>query len=292
MTVAVSGAGGFVGRQIVAALRARGHAVVAMSRAPVAGLEHLAFDLRGEVPPAEQLRQHGVTALVHAAWDFSASGLDEARRINVAATARLAQEAAAVGASLIAISTMSAFPGCRSVYGQSKLEMEQLFLQQGGLVLRPGLVWNASPGGMVGTLDRLARLPVAPVISGGGKLYTIHADDLAALIIRAVETPPAAQVLTVAHPRPWSLREILQLRAQVAGRHPLLLPVPWPLAWLGVRLIQSLKPKSGLRADSVTGLVHANPHPIFAPVLGLLKPSDLRAFCAVADEVKSQWILQ
>lgn len=283
MKVAVSGAGGFVGSRIVAALRAGGHDVIGLSRTPVAGLEHLAFDLNGAIPSTEQFRRHGVAALVHAAWDFSPRDLEEARRINVAPSARLAREAAVAGVRLIAISTMSAFDGCRSVYGRSKLEMEQAFLEQGGLVLRPGLVWSDSPGGMVGTIDRLAKLPVAPVIAGGGKLYAVHADDLAALIVRAVEAAPAAQVATVAHPRAYSFDDILRLRARGQGCHPLLLPVPWPLVWLGVRLIQLLKPHGPLRADSVLGVVHANPSPDFAPVAGLFDPQDLRPFCAAAE---------
>ena len=288
MTVAVTGAGGYVGSRIVAALRAGGYAVVALSRAPIAGMEHLAFDLRGEIPSAEQFRRHGITALVHAAWDFSPRDMNEARRINVAPSARLARDAVAAGASLVAISTMSAFAGCLSVYGRSKLEMEQAFLDEGGLVLRPGLIWSDAPGGMVGTLDRLARLPVAPVIAGAGKLYAIHADDLAALVLRAVEKPPAAQVLTAAHPRPYSFGETLRLRARAAGGRPLLLPVPWPLVWLGVRMLELLKPASGLRTDSIMGLVHANPSPVFARVLGLVAPGNLRPFCDAADGAKGR----
>ena len=283
MKVAVTGAGGFVGSQIVAALRAHGAIVIALSRAPVAGLDHLAFDLRSEIPSAEQFRRLGITALVHAAWDFSPRDLEDARRINVAPSARLARDAAAAGASLIAISTMSAFPGCRSVYGQSKLEMEQAFLGQGGLVLRLGLVWSDAPGGMVGTLDKLALLPVGPVIASAGKLYAIHADDLAALVVRAVEVPPSAQILTAAHPKPHTFAETLRLRAGVVGRTPLLLPVPWPLVWLGVRAIERLRPESGLRTDSILGLVHANPSPDFAPVPGLYAPENFRPFCDVTD---------
>jgi uncharacterized protein YbjT (DUF2867 family) len=145
---------------------------------------------------------------------------------------------------------------------------------------------------MVGTLDKLARVPVAPVIAGAGRLYAIHADDLAALVVRAVETPPVAQVLTTAHPRSYSFGEVLRLRARATGRNPLLLPVPWPLVWLGVRLIQFLKPKAGLRTDSIMGLVHANPSPVFAPVAGLMEPRNLRSFCDAADEGKGRDIHQ
>ena len=139
------------------------------------------------------------------------------------------------------------------------------------------------PGGMVGTLDKLALLPVGPVIASAGKLYAIHADDLAALVVRAVEVPPSAQILTAAHPKPHTFAETLRLRAGVVGRTPLLLPVPWPLVWLGVRAIERLRPESGLRTDSILGLVHANPSPDFAPVPGLYAPENFRPFCDVTD---------
>jgi nucleoside-diphosphate-sugar epimerase len=290
MKAAVSGAGGYVGRHIVAGLQARGHTVIALSRRSVAGLEHLGFDLPDTMPSAAQLRQHGVETVVHAAWDFSPARLEAARRINVEPSAKLAAAAAEAGAGLIGLSTMSAFAGCRSVYGRSKLEMEQSFLDRGGLVLRPGLVWSDAPGGMVGTLSRLAKLPVVPVIAGGGRLWAVHAEDLAAVIVRAVEARPAPQVLTAAHPKPHGLDEIMRLLA--AARHPLLLPVPWPLAWLGARLAQAILPKAGIRADSITGLVHANPAPVFAALSGVLKEGDLRPFLPRQEPPKGRQISQ
>lgn len=273
MSIAVTGAAGFVGRHVAAALRARGHGIVALTRRPLAGADHLLFDLQAAVPSEEELRRHDVTAVIHAAWDVSPRTLEQARRVNVVPSMRLAEAAKKAGACLIAVSSMSAFEGCRSVYGRAKLEMEQAVLAQGGLVLRPGLVWSDRPGGMVGTLDKLVRLPVVPVIAGGGKLYAVHADDLAEVIVRAVEAPAPPQTLTVAHPRAYGLREIMQRRA--SGRR-LFLPVPWPLAWLAARIAEICVPKSGLRADSVSGLVHADRNPVFRVLKGVLEPDKLR----------------
>lgn len=259
MKVAVTGAGGYLGRHLAAALAARGHQVVPLSRrAP----PPLVFDMENGVVPD----LGGVDALVHAAWDFSPRGQAANARINLEGSRRLLAAARQSGVErLVFISTMSAFPGCRSVYGRTKRAVEDLFLAGGGRVLRPGLIWSARPGGMVATLDRLARLPVAPVIAGGGILYLSHADDVAALAARVAEAPADfPPVITAAHPQGWRMGAILAQRARAQGRHPLLLPVPWPLVWLGVRALESMMPRASLRSDSVIGLVHADPAPHFS----------------------------
>lgn len=270
MKVAVTGASGYLGGHVTAALLRRGHEVVALTRRPLktADIAHLPFELGGTVPTAADFASQGVQAVVHCAWDFMPRGLAAARRVNVAGAAQLVESAR--GLRLVDISTMSAFEGCRSVYGRAKAEVENIFLQAGGSVLRPGLIWSDHPGGMMATLDRIARLPIAPVIAGGGKLYLIHVDDLAALIVAAVETPKAQENLAaVAHPAPFSLQEIVRMRSQ--PRRPMILPVPWPLVWLGVRAVEMVFPTAALRSDSVIGLVNADPAPYFDPAAASLR---------------------
>ncbi len=281
MKVAVTGATGYIGGRVVAALRRLGHVPVALSRhAPRdASIGHIPFDLAGDTLPVVALRN--VDAIVHCAWDFSGRGLTSSRRVNVAGAERLLTVAKEAGiCRLVAISTMSAFPGCRSLYGQTKCEVEKLFLAAGGLVIRPGLVWGDQPGGMMGTLDRLARLPISPVIAGGGRLYLIHADDLASLVASALESSvwSGGRTITVAHPRSFGLGDILAVRARQAGRRCIPVPVPWPLVWLGVRLVETILPRSGFRSDSVIGLVHACPTPRFDSPLETPGMPHLREF--------------
>ena len=63
---------------------------------------------------------------------------------------------------IIFISSISAFDGCRSLYGRAKLEIEKIALDCGALVIRPGLVYGEGAGGMFGKL--VAQMKKSSVI--------------------------------------------------------------------------------------------------------------------------------
>src|SRR5262249_35766003 len=159
--------------------------------------------------------------------------------VNAGGAARLLQ-AANGSIRLIDISTMSAFDGCRSVYGRVKQVVEKQFLDTGGIVLRPGLGWSGHPGGMMGTLDRLVGCPVTPVIAGRSALRLIHADDISTLVVDLLESKDfSPRILTAAHPQPFTLPEILRRRGRQLGKRPVLVPLPWRLIWLGIRVLEA-----------------------------------------------------
>jgi nucleoside-diphosphate-sugar epimerase len=275
MKVAVTGANGFLGARVVAALQARAHQPVFLTRRPPvdAAVVHVPFDLAGATPSAAVFASEGIAALVHCAWDFRPRSTADIVGVNVEGARRLLG-AATEGAvrAMVNISTMSAFAGCRSRYGRAKLALERDFTVANGVNLRPGLLWAERPGGMVGLLDRLVeRLPVVPLIgSGRTPLYLTHVDDLADLVLRCLESPGAiaGQTITAAWPQPVPLRDILRQRARARGRSPVLLPVPWPLVWAAVKCAELSPVDLGLRSDSVIGFVYADPAPRFeAPTL-------------------------
>jgi len=59
--------------------------------------------------------------------------------------------------SIVVISSLSAFAGCRSLYGKAKLQIESLALSADAVVIRPGLVYGNDSGGMFGRLVRQVR---------------------------------------------------------------------------------------------------------------------------------------
>jgi NADH dehydrogenase len=268
---AVTGASGYVGNRLIAILRAQGRPVFALGRRrPAADIPFLPFDLREGVVDIDVLRQSGIDVIVHAAYDFSVTAPALVHKVNVEGTARLLDAADKAGIGrFIGISTMSAFDGCSSVYGQAKLAIERLVANRNGLSLRPGLIWGPRPGGMVGTLYKLAgSLPIIPLIGSGKALqYLVRDADVAELIVRLAEYPqlPPAPYLTICHERPLQFREILQKMALAQGRHPILVSLPAAMVKLGLRVVERALPGSGLRADSVTGLILGNPAPVFRP---------------------------
>jgi nucleoside-diphosphate-sugar epimerase len=291
MKIAVTGATGFLGRHIVQALLAGGHGAVALSRRllPSEAVPHLSFDLGRVCPSADDFAKLGIEGLVHCAWDFSPSSATEYARVNIQGARRLIEAATKGGVQhLIDISSMSAFPGCRSLYGKAKLDVEAIFSGAGGMILRPGLIWGENAAGMVGTLDGLVkRLRIVPLIGSGAKsLFLVHVEDLAELICRIVEAPafPACAILTAAYPESVPLRRILEMRARSYGLSRAFLPVPWQLVWFALRSLEMIAPGKGPRSDSVLGFIYSDPAPDFdAAQLSALGFSGFRRY-AVAGQ--------
>jgi hypothetical protein len=110
------------------------------------------------------------------------------------------------------------------------------------------------------------RSPVVPVITGGRQnTFTCHAADLARLVaeIGGRDDVPAGPVFA-AHAAPWTMRTIVAATARRLGVSRVLLPVPWQVPYVGLRLLESLGRKGPFRSDSVLGLAWQNPAPDFA----------------------------
>jgi nucleoside-diphosphate-sugar epimerase len=267
MKIAVTGATGFLGKRVIQKLQEHGHETVQLVRQPTADLA-IPFSLGSQTPKGEDFLRLGIEGLVHCAWDFSARTFEHSLRVNVAGTKKLVDAAISGGVKqFLFISTMSAFENCESIYGQSKLAAEHIFTSIGGVVLRPGLIWGDNPGGMVGTLSALAtKATVIPMIgSGRDVLYLVHEDDLTELIAMGIGNPKLPQIpyLTAAALQAVSFREILQTLAKRAHNSPLLVPIPWRIIFLGLKLLELLWIKLPIRSDSVIGLIKSNPNVIF-----------------------------
>ncbi|HWL53949.1 MAG TPA: NAD-dependent epimerase/dehydratase family protein [Chthoniobacteraceae bacterium] len=263
---AMTGASGYVGSAIAHALRARGWGLLELGRrATVRSSSWHPYTLRDD---AASLPWAGIDALVHCAYDFRLTEPGEIEAVNVEGSLRLLRSAHAAGVRRgVFISSMSAFEGCRSHYGQAKVRIEAEALALGYNVVRPGLVFGPQPGGTMGSLYRVAKLsPVLPLIGDGSyPQYLVHEDDLAALIVRlcSPEQEPPGRILSAANPERVPFREVLQRIAARLERRLFLVNVPWPLVLSGVRTLERLRLPSPFRSDSLIGLVYQNPAPDF-----------------------------
>jgi dTDP-4-dehydrorhamnose reductase len=144
MRLLVTGAGGMLGQDVVAAAEASGDEVIALARGDL--------DVTDERAVAAALSDEHVDAVVNcAAWtdvDGAESDPDGADAVNALGAGKVAQAAAHVGARLVHVSTDYVFdgdrspdeaayvesdvPGPRSVYGASKLAGEEAVAEAGG----------------------------------------------------------------------------------------------------------------------------------------------------------------
>lgn len=287
--VAITGASGYLGSVLVTAFGSAGYAVRRLVRSPAPGSRDRFFDLNS-VGSSDAL--DGVDLLVHCAYDMALTSRADIWQSNVFGTVALFDQAVSRGVRrTIALSSMSAYPGTRQLYGRAKLATEVAALARGLCVVRPGLVYGAGWGGMAGTLRRLAALPVLPDFGPGARQFTVREHDFACALVAlaGAERVPALPV-GIAHPNPVPFTELLTSFAASMGKpRPRFLPTPATAVYGALRAAEFLPVKLPVRADSLLGLVRPAPnvpHPEVLDQLGVvLQPFALAGAVAGAGGV-------
>ena len=239
--VVLTGANGYIGRHLTAALLANGYRVRALVRTPAtmasrAKREGVAVrGYRLDEPPAAAAFA-GAYAVVHAAFDANGALSDNAE---LEAAQRLLARADSCGArKFLFLSSIEARPGATSAYARRKHNIEQVVLANAGVVVRPGLVYGGDAGGLFATLDNVAkRSPLIPAFLPAPRVQPIHVDDLCAGIVNALADGQAPGVYTLAQKRSLTLTAFLRQLAW--RRHRRLLPAVW-LPAAGVRLLTNV----------------------------------------------------
>ncbi len=261
MRIGVTGSNGLVGSALVEVLARRGHDPVLFQRQPTASpYKRVPFVLGHALGEAAF---EGLDAIIHCAYDFRARGADESRKTNVEGSVRFLACAKSAGIEKrIFVSSVSAFPGCESEYGKGKLAVEHEVASQGGVAIRPGLVFSPRLQGMFGSLWRIAKIPVLPLFNGGGQtMAVVHHEDLAEAIVAVLEnfSKYAGKVFPVANPQTRTFRDLLSELARLQGRKVWFFSVPalWALTLL--RLAEKCSLSLPFKSDSLLGLIGALP---------------------------------
>lgn len=197
MTVLVTGGAGFIGRQLVPALRARGKPVRVLAREAetVEGAEVVVGDVtRPETLPAALA---GVDAVIHLVAILQGKPEDFDRVIaggtrNVVEAAREAGVRRFVYQSALGLNEESreTIP-----YFRGKWAAEQAVTGSGleYVIVRPSFVFSGE-GGAFPMFARLAkRAPLTPIVgSGTQRIQPVWIDDMVEVLARAVDEPDAA----------------------------------------------------------------------------------------------------
>lgn len=283
---AVTGPNGLVGSACCEIISAKGFQILPLQRP--------AFELGKDMEP-EFFR--GVDALVHCAYDFRLRSWPAIHTVNVEGSVKLLKAAAAAGVKkIVFISSVSAFEGCRSLYGQGKLEVERVALSLGAAVIRPGLVYGSPGRGLYSSLEVFAKLPLIPVFDGGQQPFVlVHIDDLkqAVSAILEMDAERVKKVVTAAHSQVIAFKDIFKALSAKRGKRARFFSIPGSLGLLGLRLLEALGLPSGFRSDSLVGMLYPNPNIDFsaAQELGLKFRPFLDAGSVVQPK-QGEWVRQ
>ncbi|OBX19070.1 epimerase [Erythrobacter sp. QSSC1-22B] len=266
MTLAVTGATGFVGRALLDAAECGSASLRALARQPQApreGVEWIAGDLADETALAKLVA--GADAVVHIAGLTNSTDPSAFGPANVDGTARLIDAMKAARAKrLVFVSSLAAREPCLSAYGASKAEAE-------AIVEGSGLDWTiVRPPGVYGPRDvdylemfRSARFGFVPLPPRGASSI-IHVADLARLLLALVDAPLALVRNRVFEPDDgreggWSHAELAKAIGGAIGRRVWAPNLPRPLLDLAARADRLIRgSRARLTADRVGYMVHPN----------------------------------
>lgn len=262
--VLVTGASGFIGSAVVAALARDGYAVRAAVRRP-----HLSFPDGVEVVQHPDLAEafdwqpllQGVDQVVHLAGiAHTGRGVDRASydRVNRQATAQLATAAAQAGVKhLVFVSSIRAQcgpaadhalterddPAPTYAYGASKLAAEEAVRSSGVpfTILRPALLYGPGVKGNFALLARAAatRLPL-PVKDFSNRRSLLGIDNFISALAFVLATPATiGETYVVADPGiPPRLSDVFATLRQARGRRALIMPMSPDYIELPLRLFR------------------------------------------------------
>ena len=311
MRVLLTGATGFIGSRVAAALLARGHEVIAAGR-------HPSRDVRMGFVPADFVqdtekavwaaRLKGVGAVVNAVGIFRPQGAASFAAVHDAAPRALFAACAEAGVRyVVQVSALGADAGAHSAFHASKKAADDALAASrlDGCIVQPSLVYGAE-GANARMFRMLASMPLAIRLGGAPQLVQpVHIDDVVAAIVILVERaagggPVGAGVARLALVGPEAMPFVDYLRAlrEAMGLGPWRLPVLRLPDWLarGLACVAGVLPGSPLDREALDMLARGNTADA-APLAALLgrQPRAVRDFipqpAAMRSRAQLDWLL-
>ncbi|MBI3149151.1 MAG: NAD(P)H-binding protein [Betaproteobacteria bacterium] len=240
MNILLTGAGGFIGRNIAVALAAAGYQVKPVSRSH-------GIDFSRMLAPADWLPHlEGIDAVINSVGVIGESGSQRFEPLHTLAPAALFRACSQAGIRrVLQISALGADETAFSAYHLSKRAADDCLrsLDLDWFVLRPSLVYGRG-GKSAGLFMRLAALPLIPVVGDGRQeLQPVHISDVVATVMRSLVSSETRQTLDIVGSETITFAEWLQMMRKAQGLpRARVLRIPFPLAMAGVCLGRHFNP--------------------------------------------------
>lgn len=231
---ALTGATGFLGRQVARELARQGWRVRVLTRRDPVHADWRGFepevvigDLSDPAALAELTR--GADVVIHAAGLVKTRRLEDFRRVNVEGAAKVAE--AAGDAHLLLVSSLAAREPQLSPYAASKRAGEEAARQVAGgrlTVVRPPAIYGPGDREILPLFRAAARTPVLPVFADHARTALIHVEDAARQVAALADMTPqgATHALSDSRPEGYGWAEIMRTAAEVMGGRPRLVRTP------------------------------------------------------------------
>ena len=239
MNLVITGATGFVGREIVRQARAGGHTVRAIVRDPRAmrawdtgtGIELV----RGDVTDAPSLTgvMQGVDCVIHLVGIIHERKPDTFEKVHAEGTKNIVEAARSAGVNrFLHMSALGTRAGARSRYHQTKWAAEECVRNSGlaWTIIRPSVIYGPEDLSINVLTSVMRRLPFVPVLGDGrANIQPVAVETVARAFVAAITLPASiAKTYALCGPVAFSWNELYdRLLAFYSWRKPKLhLPLP------------------------------------------------------------------
>lgn len=214
MNILLTGASGFIGRNIVAALAAAGHHVQPASRSNGVDFCHM-------LSPTDWLPHlEGIDAVINSVGIIGESGSQRFSPLHALAPAALFRACAQAGVRrVVQISALGTDETAFSAYHLSKRAADDCLrsLDLDWFVLRPSLIYGRG-GKSADLFMRLAALPLILVVGDGQQaLQPVHISDVVATVLHSLTSLATKQTLDIVGTETITFAEWLQKMRQAQG---------------------------------------------------------------------------
>jgi len=270
--VGLTGATGFVGRNIVQSLLEEGYHVHCLVREP-SKAEHIKAPgvtlFKGDVTEKSSIDPaflSGVSYLIHLVGIISEAGTQTFKRVHFEGTKNIVDLAHEQGGikKYVQMSALGTRSNARSQYHRTKWQAEE-YVRVSELsftVLRPSLIFGPD-GEFIRTFaDVIRKSPVVPAISSGG-FYPVHVRDVASCFVKALTADETnGKTVPLGGRERLTLKEIIETLCRLMGKKRVILPVPAAVIYPPALLMQSVLKRPPITPDQLRMLGEDNTYDI------------------------------
>jgi len=253
-TIAITGANGFLGSFLTKHFTSLDCNVIAMQRSAPTLTHPLLSSIRYSLN--ESFDTHSLEraeVLIHSAMQPFGKACPDSDNINIEGTRELLAISRKLGTKFIFLSSFSAHADALSHYGKHKFQLEKIVTEEGGSVLKLGLVLGHR--GTFGSISKLIKSSnVIPLFDGGKQLVqTVSTGDICRAIASIINKNLTG-LWHLAEPHPVPLRELYRYIAKRHGVNPLFVPIPLALVLPLMKFFDQLRVKLPLTTENALGL--------------------------------------